>query len=186
MRRARTLALGAAAVMAGATLTGCVGPLGGGREPAGEGTGGRPAAAAVAPTANPGKPIVKAAFDSPIAPGAKVDVAVLGLDVHGKLARLTLSITPRVVGGDDKPSVYELNGNQGPDVALIDTVNLKRYVVVKDSAGTQLQPDYITVQLVNEQPNVQTYTFAAPPPGVAKVDVVFGRWAPFRNVPVGR
>jgi len=193
-RGARTLGLAVAVVLTGMTLSGCLGPLdgnGGGNAEEGGGAGGqgqdgRPATSAVAPTGDPKKPIVKATFDSPIGPGAKVDIAILDLRVTGKLAQLTLAITPHVVGGDDKPNVYELNGGQGPDVSLIDTVNLKRYMVVKDSSGRPLEPDYITTQLANEQSNQQTYFFAAPPPSVRNVDVVFGRWAPFRNVPVSR
>lgn len=189
-RRVQRLGLGVAAVVMGVSLTGCSGIFGGsaGGGPGGGGDGrdGEAAASAIAPSADPGKSIVKATFDSPIAAGAKVDIAVLGLKVTGKLAQLTLAITPHVVGETDSPSVYDLNGGNRPEAALIDTVNLKRYVVVTDAAGNQLQPDYITVKLQNEQPNVQTYYFAAPPPNVQKMDLVFGRWLPFRDVPVSR
>lgn len=187
-RATRVLGSGIVAAVAVASLTGCLGSFGGGSGSGGEREGATgedgTQVAAAAPTANPDKPVVKATFDSPIAPGAKVDIAVLELKVTGKLAQLTLAITPHVVGGDNDTNVYELNGSQGPDVALIDTVNLKRYVVVKDSSGQELQPNYITTRLANERPNVQTYFFAAPP--VRNVDLVFGRWAPFRNVPISR
>jgi hypothetical protein len=188
-RRGQRLGLGVAAVVMGVSLTGCSGLFGGsaaGGPAGGDGRDGDAVASAVAPSANPDKAIVKATFDSPIAAGAKVDIAILGLKVTGKLAQLTLAITPHVVGETDSPSVYDLNGGNRPEAALIDTVNLKRYVVVTDAAGNQLQPDYITVKLQNEQPNVQTYYFAAPPPNVRNVDLVFGRWLPFRDVPISR
>jgi hypothetical protein len=190
-RVARTFGSGIVAAAAAASLTGCLGGIGGDSDSAGSAGGsagddGRSVAAATAPTANPNKPIVKATFESPITPGAKVDIAILELKVTGQLAQLTLAITPHVVGGDGNPSVYGLNGDQSPDVTLIDPVNLKRYVVVKDSAGQELQPNYIATNLANERPNLQTYMFAAPQGDVRSVDVVFGKWPPFRNVPVSR
>jgi hypothetical protein len=136
-------------------------------------------------TTGPSRTIVQATFDSPAAKGAKVDIGIVELRVTGQLAQLTLSITPRVPGSDSV-TVYELTGGLDPNVSLIDNINLKRYVVVKDSAGTLLQPDWILVHLRNGQPNSETYMFAAPPEGVRTVDVVFGQWPPFRNVPVSR
>jgi hypothetical protein len=136
-------------------------------------------------TTGPSRTIAQATFESPAAQGAKVEIGIVELRVTGQLAQLTLSITPRVPGSGS-PTVYELPGGLDPDVSLIDNVNLKRYVVVKDSAGTPLQPDWIKVHLRNDQPNAETYMFAAPPEGVRTVDVVFGQWPPFRNVPVSR
>jgi hypothetical protein len=137
-------------------------------------------------TTGPNKTIASATFDSPAARGtAKVEIGVVELRVTGQLAQLTLLITPRVPG-NGSPNVYELTGSLDPNVSLIDNVNLKRYVVVKDSVGTLLQPDWIGTHLRNEQPNPQTYMFAAPPETVRTVDVVFGQWTPFRNVPVSR
>lgn len=138
-----------------------------------------------AATTGPSRTIARATFDSLAAPGAKIEIGIVELRVTGQLAQLTLSITPRVPGSDS-PTVYELTKGLDPDVALIDNVNLKRYVVVKDSAGTLLQPDWIEVHLRNGQPNTETYMFAAPPQGVRTMDVVFGPWPPFRDVPVTR
>jgi hypothetical protein len=138
-----------------------------------------------AATAGPGKTIAAASFESPAAPGAKVEIGVVELRVTGRLAELTLSITPRVPGRDDT-TVYDLTGSQEPNVSLIDTVNLKRYVVVKDSSGKPLQPDYIATRLLNGQASVQTYTFAAPPDGVRTVDMTYAQWPPFRDIPVTR
>ena len=138
-----------------------------------------------AATVGPGKSIARATFDSPAAPGAKVEIGIVELRVTGRLAQLTLAITPRVPGSGS-PTVYELTGGLDPNVSLVDNVNLKRYVVVKDSSGTLLQPDWIKVSLHNGQPNAQTYMFAAPPEAARSVDVVFGQWPPFRNVPVTR
>ncbi|HEY7485551.1 MAG TPA: hypothetical protein VH912_13895 [Streptosporangiaceae bacterium] len=183
MNRVWKVAPAAVALVVG--LTGCVsfGNDDKGKDGGPKTEAGRPVGAVA--TVDPNKVIAKATFDSQAAKGAKVEIGIVELRVVGKLADLTLSITPRVPG-DTSPNVYELNGNTDPDVSLIDTINLKRYVVVKDSSGKQLQPDYIYVHLRNGQPNVQTYTFAAPPAGVRAVDVVFGQWPPFRNVPVTR
>jgi hypothetical protein len=137
-------------------------------------------------TTGPNKTIASATYDSPAARGtAKIEIGVVELRVTGQLAQLTLLITPRVPG-NGSPNVYELTGGLDPNVSLIDNVNLKRYVVVKDSAGTPLQPDWIGTHLRNERPNAQTYMFAAPPETVRTVDVVFGQWPPFRDVPVSR
>jgi len=176
-----------AAVALAIALTGCLSfdkdePKGGAST---SGTGPERGAVGNVATAAPGETIVKATFDSPAAPGAKVEIGVVELRVTGRLAQLTLSITPRVPGSEDT-TVYYLTGSSEPNVSLIDTVNLKRYVVVKDTSGKLLQPDYIATRLTNGRPNVQTYMFAAPPENVRTVDMTFGQWPPFRDVPVTR
>ncbi|REE96207.1 hypothetical protein [Thermomonospora umbrina] len=145
---------------------------------------GREEAAGGVGTVDTSRVIASQTFDSPIAAGAELEVGIAALRVSGRLAHLTVVLTPRVPG-QEQMSVYGLNGGSAPDVALLDTVNLKRHRVVK-AGGKELQPDAIFVKLRNGQPNVQTYTFAAPPEGVDAVDVSFGQWAPFRDVPVTR
>lgn len=186
-RPERGLRLGIAAALVGICLTGCVGPFGGGQASSGGSDGGTAtgAGAAVAPDANPGKAIVRASFDSPIARNAKVDIGIVNLKVTGRLLQLDLAVTPRVAGEDDV-TMFALNGKQNVDVALIDTVNLRRYTVVRDDGGQALGPDQILFSLKNEQPNALTYMFAAPPPDVRAVDVLIGRWPAFRNVPITR
>ncbi|WP_433477271.1 hypothetical protein ACQPZP_09570 [Spirillospora sp. CA-142024] len=133
------------------------------------------------------KPIVKGTFDSPEAQGAKVDIAIMGLKVKGKLATLTVQFVPHVPGAQpNQINAYGLNGERGLDTSLIDPVNLKRYVVVKDSSGRELQTDDIFTHMTNDQPTSSFYTFAAPPDSVKSIDVQLGNWPTFRDVPVER
>ncbi|TDC67862.1 hypothetical protein E1200_13500 [Actinomadura sp. GC306] len=134
-----------------------------------------------------GEPITKATFDSLIEPGAKVDIAIMGLRVRGRLATLLTQFTPRIPpGGEDKPSPYELNGRDGLGTSLIDPVNLKRYVVVKDFRGKELETNDITTRIPNNQTGNFSFTFAAPPDNVKAVDVQIGSWPTFRDIPVER
>lgn len=133
------------------------------------------------------KPVVKATFDSPIAQGAKLDIAVMGLKVKGRLATLNVQLTPHVpLGGPTRINAYRLNGEHGLGTALIDPVNLKRYVVVKDSANKELQTDEIFTNMTNEQATPFFFTFAAPPENVKSIDLQIGTWPTFRDVPVER
>ncbi|MBA9003621.1 hypothetical protein [Thermomonospora cellulosilytica] len=161
-------------------LTGCA--IGGGDSKGSDGE----AAGATGPAeaVDTSRSIVKQTFDSPMAPGAKVEIAIVDLRVTGKLAQLTLAVTPQVPAGAPAPTLYRLNGNHSLDASLLDTVNLKRHRVVK--AGTEeLEPEDLK-ELGNNQRNILTYTFAAPPESVPAVDVMVGEWGPFRNVPVSR
>jgi hypothetical protein len=88
--------------------------------------------------------------------------------------------------GPNRLNAYELNGERGLDPSLIDPVNLKRYVVVKDSGGKELQTDEIFTHMTNEQTSSAYYTFAAPPQSVKAIDVQLGSWPTFRDVPVER
>ncbi|XRQ11817.1 hypothetical protein ACN3XK_13280 [Actinomadura welshii] len=134
-----------------------------------------------------GDPVAKGTFSSPIAPGAKVDIAIMGIKVSGKLATLTTQLTPRIPpGGEEKPNPYELNGRHGLGTSLIDPVNLKRYKVVKDSSGSELGTDDVFTRVANNTTGTLSYTFAAPPENVKAVDVQIGSWPLFRNVPVTR
>ncbi|MFD0900765.1 hypothetical protein [Actinomadura sediminis] len=135
-----------------------------------------------------GDPIVKATLGAPPQePSAEVEIAVMGLRVRGRLATLTVQMTPRLpAGGPDETSPYKLNGNDGIDPALIDPVNLKRYVVVEDSGGAELATDDITTDLDNGKAGTLQFTFAAPPENVKAVDLQFGSWPTFRNIPVER
>ncbi|MEU9017964.1 hypothetical protein [Actinomadura sp. NPDC048394] len=132
------------------------------------------------------KPVAKATFTTPMAPGAKVDIAVMGLRVKGKLATLSLQWTPHVPGDTNTPTPYRLNGERGLDASLIDPVNLKRYVVVTDSGSRRLESDDVLTNLPNEQTTLTSHTFAAPPANVKSIDLQLGSWPTFRDVPIER
>ncbi|URM95728.1 hypothetical protein LUW76_16090 [Actinomadura madurae] len=182
----RLAALTAAGVLAAAGLTGCSES----GEASGSGSSSRAGAeGAVGKAAfdNAGKPVVKGTFDSPAAQGAKVDIAIMGLRVKGKLATLNVQFTPHVPGAaPGRINAYGLNGDHGLGTSLIDPVNLKRYVVVKDSSGKELETDDIFTHMTNDQVTPFYFTFAAPPENVKTIDVQIGSWPTFRDIPVER
>ncbi|MFD0852871.1 hypothetical protein ACFQ07_11575, partial [Actinomadura adrarensis] len=113
--------------------------------------------------------------------------AVMGLQVRGKLMVLTMRLTPRLPAGSEDPTrPPKLNDGVLIDVELVDTANLKRYVVVRDERGLRIKSNDFTSQLHNGQPGLFTYTFAAPEANVSALDVRYGQWPPFTNVPVQR
>lgn len=131
--------------------------------------------------------IAKATYNAPFAPDATVEVAVHGLNRRGRLLDLVFSLTPRVPGGDQSDqriNPYRILGRQSLNVTLIDTVNLKRHLVVKDSRGRELKPDDVWTNTLIGRQLVLTYTFAAPPEDVTKMDVHIANWPPFTDVPV--
>jgi hypothetical protein len=134
------------------------------------------------------KPVVSGTFDTPLVAGGRVEIAVLDLKVRGRLATLTVRLTPRLPAGvpSRTTSPFRLNGSNGLGTSLIDPINLKRYVVVKDSGGKELQSHDIFTNIANNQPAALSYTFAAPPENVKAVDVQYGSWPTFRNIPVQR
>ncbi|MBO2454617.1 hypothetical protein J4573_46545 [Actinomadura barringtoniae] len=129
---------------------------------------------------NPGKLIIQTTADSTM---GKVDLGIAGLTVRGKLANLVVSLTPHVDAGGDTPTLFRLNGSN--DASLLDTVNLKRYVVVHDSDNNTLGPD-LHGDLKNNAANTLNFVFAAPPDNVKAVDVQIGKFPIFRDVPIGR
>jgi hypothetical protein len=180
----RLAAAAAAALLTAGGLAGCSPPGTGSSPP-----GGRDAEGSVGRASfdNAAKPVVKGTFDSPAAPGAKVDIAVMGLKAKGRLATLTVQFTPHVPGGEPgRINAYGLNGEHGLGTSLIDPVNLMRYVVVKDSGGKELETDDIFTHMTNDQPTPFFFTFAAPPGNVKAVDVQIGSWPTFRDIPVQR
>jgi hypothetical protein len=185
----RAAATAAAALLLAGALAGCS-TSGGGSDGGSGGSGGSHGAAqgslGKVSVDRFDKPVAKATFDSPMAPGAKVDIAVMGLRVKGRLATLTLQWTPHVTGNTNTPTPYRLNGERGLDASLIDPVNLKRYVVVSDSSSHNLQSDDVLTNLPNEQATLTSHTFAAPPESVKSLDLQLGSWPTFRDVPVER
>ena len=130
--------------------------------------------------ADPGRTIAQAAFDGP---KGKFELAVVSLTARGRLANLTLTLTPHYEGKESALAFIYFGGN-APVVSLVDPVNLKRYLVVKDSEGNSLGSGNENYNI--GQPNTLSYTFAAPPENVASVDVQFDDYPPFRDVPVSR
>ncbi|MBX6765600.1 MAG: hypothetical protein IRY90_00315 [Actinomadura rubrobrunea] len=182
LRRDVRIAIAAAAFMVAAT--GC----------SVFGTGGDSEGSSATPksTASAGvdvnKTVAKATFPSPLADGATVDVKIHGLHRTGKLAVLTVSMTPHVPGevDDDDISPYDINGGRGIYPYLVDTVNLKRHVLLKDAEDKELGSDDVFTDGRNNTPMYLRYIFAAPPENVSTMDVYLGEWPPFRNVPLER
>ncbi|MFB4310690.1 hypothetical protein [Actinomadura sp. GTD37] len=136
---------------------------------------------------NAAKPVVKGTFASPAGKDATIDIAVMGLRAKGRLATLSVQLTPHIPAPTtDRINAYALNGEHGLGTSLIDPVNLKRYVVVKDSGGKELETDDIFTKMTNHQATPFFFTFAAPPENVQAIDVQIGTWPTFRNIPVGR
>jgi len=119
---------------------------------------------------------------------ATVDIAVTGLQVDGELATLTLSFTPHdpEAAPDTEYSLHDLNGENALFVTLLDSVNLKRYQVVEDSAGNALESRDSLTRTSLDAPVTAQYTFAAPPADVTEIDVSVGDWPTFRDVPIER
>ncbi|WP_148086028.1 hypothetical protein [Actinocorallia herbida] len=135
-----------------------------------------------AQVADPAKVLAQATFDGP---RGKFELGVVSLTARGRLADLTLTMTPHYPGFAEK-SVLAVGYFTGvyPEVTLVDPVNLKRYLVVKDSAGAMLGAGNEAYNI--DRPNTLSYTFAAPPGDVGTLDVYFASFPPFRGVPVTR
>lgn len=71
-------------------------------------------------------------------------------------------------------------------MTLVDPTGLKRYVVVEDSEGRALAPDVVSTAAANGGTVTATWTFAAPPADVPKIDVQVGEWPPFSDVEIQR
>lgn len=119
-----------------------------------------------------------------------VDIGILGLEVRGKLATVTLAFTPHYpsVSPGESISLYDMNGENGFSVGLVDSVNLRRYSVVggvsAESLGTE--PGVVNTEAINNSSVTARWTFAAPSPNVTKIDVEVGDWPVFRDVPIER
>jgi hypothetical protein len=121
-----------------------------------------------------------------------IDIAVQSLRVEGELAELVLTFTPHDTdpeSWDDTTSITDLHATGGgstPFVTLVDTVNLKRYVVVNDSEDNELETNLDITRPELDSPATSTHTFAAPPPDVTEIDVSVGDWPTFHDVPIER
>lgn len=117
----------------------------------------------------------------------RVVIGVSAVQVRGKLAVVDVNFAPSYPdkSSDASISLFSLNGDNGLHPHLIDTVNLKRYAVVKDSDGRALGSDDLATS-ANGGTGTASYTFAAPPPDVMSMDFSFGDFPPFHDVPVSR
>jgi uncharacterized protein YggE len=119
---------------------------------------------------------------------ATVEIAILDMKVQDRLMRTTIAFSPKYPNAspDEQISLYDMNGKSPLYVTLVDPVNLKRYIAVKDSSGQSLAADEVSTDTLNGGTATGTYTFAAPPADVAKLDVQVGEWPTFTDVQVQR
>jgi hypothetical protein len=139
-------------------------------------------------TATGPEPIAEQTVKAIAARETTVDMAVLGLEVNGELATLTMSfgVSDPEAAPDEEFSLYDLNGEQPLYVSLVDPVNLRRYMVVRDSDGSRLESTDTGTHVLLDSTTTAQYTFAAPPADVTEIDVSVGDWPLFRDVPIAR
>lgn len=190
-----TLAIGAALTVAGCSSGSGSAGSGSGVGAATNGSGGEasagPAPAGSAVPGSAAKTIASTTFavaGKPNDTGGTLRVGLVGLRVDGRLATLDVTFTPHFPGEtpDQKLSLYQIFGNQSPDVTLVDNAALKRYVVVRDSAYHYLQTDSVNTQTTNNTAVGASYTFAAPVDSVRVVDIYIDDRKVFANVSVSR
>ncbi|WP_250284719.1 MULTISPECIES: hypothetical protein [unclassified Frankia] len=129
-----------------------------------------------------------AGFRAPGSISGTVEAGLVGLKADGRLSTLTLLWTPRYTGvpREKEISVFDMFDGHSPAVTLVDSVNLKRYLVVQDSRNVELGASGPRTKTVNNTPVSASYTFAAPPADVRALDVYADDRLLFDDVPVGR
>ncbi|KQX61845.1 hypothetical protein [Angustibacter sp. Root456] len=186
---------------AGLALTACSGTTkdeakGGNPSPTSTAAGSPSAATSVDPQKNGSAEagVGLEALDHPIAsvtaktgmqkdPTATVKVDLLGLKRKEKLVVLTAAVTPTTTLSDPQ-SLFRVLGSNSWRPSLIDTVNLKQYSVVRADGRILLSNDLV-VRAGSGQPMFVYAVFAAPPPEVTKVNVLFSDAIPaFSDVPI--
>jgi hypothetical protein len=116
-------------------------------------------------------------------PAGTVKVDLLGLKRKDKLVVLTAAVTPTTTLSEPQ-SLFRVLGSNSWTPSLIDTVNLKQYSVVRAADGLLASND-LAVKAGSGQPMFVYAVFAAPPPDVTKIDVLFADSIPaFTGVPV--
>ena len=116
-------------------------------------------------------------------PAATVKVDLLGLKRKDKIVVLTAAVTP-TTSLTEPQKLFRVLGSNSWLPSLIDTVNLKQYSVVR-AGGRTLSSNDLVVQAGSGQPMFVYAVFAAPPPEVTKVNVLFSDAIPtFTDVPV--
>lgn len=192
----RAWAVGLAAVTALAfagcggddTKTVTVGATGGGGEQASQSTPDDSGSDSAGESVDTGDVLARKTVRGVGSKDGTVDLAITGLKVEDRLMRLTVAFSPKYpsVTPGETISLYDMNGKSPLYVTLVDPVNLKRYIVVKDSSGSDLAADEVSTDTPSGGTVSATYTFAAPPAGVAKIDVQVGEWPTFSDVEIQR
>ncbi|MFC7328451.1 hypothetical protein [Marinactinospora rubrisoli] len=116
----------------------------------------------------------------------EAEVQIHALRVRGELMQLTATVTAEQTGDRSGDSLYRLYGYMGVQPYLVDTANLARYNVVRDSGGTLQAPDAGNTHLTYGEPRDLSFTFAAPPEDVTAMDLYVGELPPVTDVPVLR
>lgn len=116
-------------------------------------------------------------------PAGTVKVDLLGLKRKDKLVVLTAAVTPTTTYTSPQ-NLFRVLGSNSWLPSLIDTVNLKQYRVVR-ADGRNLSSNDLVVRAGSGQPMFVYAVFAAPPPDVTKVNVLFSDAIPaFSDVPI--
>lgn len=197
----RRIMIAAGLVLSGSLLVGGCALVGGGDDGKKQtGKAAAPSSAAVSPAASlAGPATAKKSITYPgLDKGGTVTVGFQSLQVRGQLAQLSLTWTPNVPGDDtDSWNIGQMTSGAiatGGNIDLVDTQNLKRYVIVKDSDGHLLGSSGNNGDLAQSnagqsaksgQTITSTYTYAAPPPNVTSIDVYADDHLLF-NVPITR
>lgn len=141
---------------------------------------GAPVTSAAAPVAETLGPVTGTRTITGSASTARDNPVSVRLDLHGlhrdgRLLRLDYSVTSLATTDErfyvpDLVSTINVN-----EIVLLDTTRLKRYLVVEDSASTRLftPPN---VYLVDGQRFEGAAYFAAPPPDVTELELVFASY----------
>lgn len=140
----------------------------------------------VSRTSSEFQPVTSGTF--PIAASnGMLKLEVSAVQVNGQLATVDMRWTPTFPPGkDEKLTVYEMLGDTGLEISLVDPVHLKRYLVVKDAKNSDLMTAYQGESVPSGGSTLTSATFASPPAGVDAVDVYVTGRPPFKNVPVRR
>lgn len=193
MRRAPALTL--ACVLA---LSGCGG---GGTKTVTVGAGGRPVSTPKAPApvqaGTPAKPL--AGMDGSI-DGKPIRLDVIALTRSGGVSQLTLRVANTLPASATSGSAQigntfddDVNGTtSSPDdpftvdgLALIDSVNRKKYLVARDTAGKCVCDGDLSATFARPGRSVNlSATFGAPPGSVRTVNVFVPKFGTFRDVPI--
>ncbi|WP_106246067.1 hypothetical protein [Allonocardiopsis opalescens] len=168
-----------AAVLAAALLGALAGCGAGSREdPAGAADGSGGAAGAAGTTPDIGTELARAAYPSRFE-GVELTLTVHELRRQGRLLHLVYSVAH---DGDEELSLWDFD--DAWDVALVDSVNLRRHSVVADGDQEELAPYRVDTEIPVGAAAPLGYVFAAPPEDVTAMDVYISTFPPFRDVPV--
>jgi hypothetical protein len=116
-------------------------------------------------------------------PTGSVKVALLELKRKDKLLVLTAAVTPTTTLAKPR-SLFRSLGSHTWRPTLVDSINLKQYSVVRASNNLLATGD-LSVSAGSGQPMFVYAVFAAPPPDVTKINVLFADSIPaFKDVPV--